>query len=175
MFESIVWYTILSYDDKADTDVELITRINTRHFGLTKHARNTTASSSSSSTNGTPNFPLPIPSGSTLPTAHLSAKDAQALTKIQAEWGKVEALQEEKIKLAERMERIVNRARERGKSEWKKVGGMDLDEVESEMGRAGMLGELGGGEVMLPPGGLGSGTDGRPLKSTLVLLFQNLY
>jgi len=87
------------------------------------------------------------------------------LTKIQAEWGKVEALQEEKIKLAERMERIVNRARERAKAEWKKVGGMDLDELDSEQGKVGMFGEMGGAEVMLPPGGLGSGTDGRPIKS----------
>ena len=63
------------------------------------------------------------------------------------------------------MERIVNRARERGKAEWKKVGGMDLDELESEQGKVGMFGEMGNAEVLLPPGGLGSGTDGRVYKS----------
>ena len=88
-----------------------------------------------------------------------------AFTKIQAEWGKVEALQEEKIRLADRMERIVNRARERGRAEWKKVGGMDLDELEMEQGKVVMFGEMGNAELMLPPGGLGSGTDGRPVKS----------
>jgi chromatin modification-related protein YNG2 len=47
---------------------------------------------------------------------HLTLKDQQAIGKIIAEWGKVEALQEEKIKLAERLERIVNRAKERGRA-----------------------------------------------------------
>jgi len=106
---------------------------------------------------------LPIPPGDPLPTDHLSSKDQQAVSKIVSEWAKVETLQEEKIQLAERLERIVGRARERGKVEWAKVGGMDLDEVESE--QKVMLGEMGGGEVMLPPGGLGSGSDGRLQKS----------
>ena len=145
---------------------ELISRINTRHFGLTKHARTSSTSSSAS----TPTFPLPLPPGAALPTSHLSTKDAQALTKIQAEWGKVEALQEEKIKLAERIDRIVNRARERGKAEWIKIGGMDLDELGSEQAKAGMYGEMGNGEIMLPPGGLGSGSDGRHQKSRLTFL-----
>ena len=88
------------------------------------------------------------------------------MTKIQAEWGKVEALQEEKIKLAERLDRIVSRARERGRAEWKKVGGMDLEEIEKQEGLAmGMSGEMGGNEVLLPPGGLGPGSDSRAHKS----------
>ncbi|CAD6563906.1 MAG: hypothetical protein TREMPRED_002366 [Tremellales sp. Tagirdzhanova-0007] len=147
--------------DKDARINQLIARIETRHLGLTKHPRSTSASSGSS----TPSFPLPIPPGTALPTAHLSSKDALALTKIQAEWGKVEALQEEKIRLADRMERIMNRARERGRAEWKKVGGMDLDELEMEQGKVGMFGEMGNAEVMLPPGGLGSGTDSRPIKN----------
>lgn len=69
----------------------------------------------------------------------------------------------EKIRLATRLEQIVSRARERGKAEWKKVGGMDLEEIESKEGKP-AFGELGGGEVLLPSSGLGSGTD-RPIKS----------
>lgn len=109
---------------------------------------------------------MPIPPGAPLPTEHLSAKDATALTKIQAEWGKIDALQDEKVALAERMERIVNRAKERGKAEWLRVGGMDLDLLENEaaMGKPGGLGEMGNGDIMLPPGGLGSGSDMRPQK-----------
>ncbi|KAK4687447.1 chromatin modification-related protein YNG2, partial [Tremellales sp. Uapishka_1] len=140
---------------------QLIQRINTRHYGLTKHVRNLASASGSSTPTAT--FPLPIPPGAPLPLSHLSAKDAQAITKIQAEWIKVEALQEEKIKLAERLERIVSRARERGKTEWKKVGGLDLDEVEDEQGKPALFGEMGNGEIFLPPGGLGSG-DSRPVK-----------
>ena len=96
----------------------------------------------------------------------MSAKDQQAITKIQNEWGKIEVLQEEKCKLADRLERIVSRARERGRYEWMKVGGMDLEEVEKDekMGMVG-LGEFGGGDVLLPPSGLGPGSDGRPHKS----------
>ncbi|WVR06468.1 hypothetical protein IAU60_003499 [Kwoniella sp. DSM 27419] len=142
---------------EKDTRInQLISRINVRHSGLTKSAKQL---ASLPPTTGT--FPLPLPSGSALPMSHLSQKDAQALTKIQTEWSKVEALQDEKIKLAERMERIVNRARERAKAEWLRVGGMEIEEGEMKIGS---LGEIGGSEVMLPAGGLGSGTDGRPQK-----------
>ncbi|WWD18603.1 hypothetical protein CI109_103056 [Kwoniella shandongensis] len=136
---------------------QLVQRINTRHQGLTKSAKSLPSLPPSTAT-----FTLPIPPNSPLPTTHLSHKDAQALTKIQAEWGKVETLQEEKIKLAERMERIVNRAKERAKAEWLRVGGMEIEEIESA--QLGGLGELGGGEVVLPSTGLGSGIDGRPQK-----------
>lgn len=134
-----------------------MTRIRTRHFSLTKPRKDN---------NPTPStFPLPLVPGAPLPTSHLSTKDAQAITKIEAEWEKIHALQEEKIALAERLERIVNRARERGRSEWKKVGGIDFEDLEAEA-KSAILGELGGGEVMLPPGGLGTGSDGRPQKSS---------
>ncbi|WVQ96473.1 hypothetical protein IAU59_003578 [Kwoniella sp. CBS 9459] len=142
---------------EKDTRInQLIQRINTRHNGLTKSAK---ALSSLPPSNAT--FPLPLPPNSPLPTSHLSAKDAQAVTKIQTEWGKVQTLQDEKLKLAERMERIINRAKERAKAEWLRVGGMEIEEVEPKIGG---LGELGGGEVVLPPTGLGSGIDGRPQK-----------
>jgi chromatin modification-related protein YNG2 len=86
------------------------------------------------------------------------------MQKIQGEWAKVEQYQLDKIKLATRLEAIISRARERGQAEWRKVGGMDLDEIEKQDGRT-LFGELGGSEVLLPSSGLGSGSDGRPLKS----------
>lgn len=154
---------------------ELLSRINTRHFGLTKHARSSIKDKdkdpSSATGSSTPPFPLPLPPGTPLPTAHLSSKDAQALTKIASEFAKVQALQDEKIALAERMERITGRAKERGRAEWLKVGGMDLEEVEKlregeeSRGRE----EIAGGMVLLPSMGLGTGE--RPKsKSCLVLL-----
>lgn len=91
----------------------------------------------------------------------MSQKDGMALQKLQLEWIKVIAEQEEKVKLAERLERIVNRARERGRSEWRKVGGIDIEDLEVD--QKGLFDV--GVEVMLPPGGLGSGSDGRPQKS----------
>lgn len=78
-------------------------------------------------------FSLPIPSGAPIPTAHLSTKDAQNISKIQAEWVKIQQLQDDKVKLAERLERIVSRARERGRAEWRRVGGMDVDDEELEI------------------------------------------
>lgn len=147
------------------THPELLSRINSRHQGLTRHLRNLLSNPISGTT--TPTFQLPLPAGSELPTSHLSNKDAQAVIKIQGEWGKIEVLQEEKIKLAERMERIVNRARERGKAEWRKVGGMDPDEIEAAENKV-LLGDMGSAEVVLPPTGLGTGSD-RPFKSKLTL------
>ncbi|WRT67926.1 uncharacterized protein IL334_004900 [Kwoniella shivajii] len=151
---------------------QLVQRINTRHIGLTKTAKSLSSLPPSNAT-----FALPLPPGSTLPTSHLTPKDAQALTKIQAEWIKVEVLQDEKIKLAERMERIINRAKERAKSEWIRVGGMEIvdNSLEEKPGLIGIGGfplplglghfnELGHGEVILPSTGLGSGSDGRPPK-----------
>jgi chromatin modification-related protein YNG2 len=131
--------------------------MNTRHFGLTKNKIVPNATGSSS----TP-YPLPLPPGEPIPIAHLSTKDQMAMTKIQTEWGKVVNLQQEKIKLAERLERITTRARERGRAEWIRVGGIDLDELEGE-GKIGIggLAELGSADLLLPPGGLGSGMDGR--------------
>jgi chromatin modification-related protein YNG2 len=122
-------------------------------LGLTKHLR-TIVSTPSTTPNATP---LPGPAGSTIPIAHLPAKDAAAITKIQNEWAKVEALQEEKVLLAERMERIVGRAKERGKEEWRKMGGEDMDAVGAVGGDGVWKAEMGIGEIMLPPGGLGGG------------------
>ncbi|WVQ85084.1 hypothetical protein IAT38_007248 [Cryptococcus sp. DSM 104549] len=133
---------------------QLMQRINSRHMSLTKGAR---ALASQPPTTAT--FPLPLPPGSPIPTTHLSQKDSQSLAKIQTEWDLVESLQEEKVKLAERLERIVSRAKERAKYQWTKVGGMEVEEVEKTQ-----MGEMGGGDVVLPPTGLGSGVDGRPLK-----------
>jgi chromatin modification-related protein YNG2 len=130
----------------------LLSRINQRHYGLTKSVK--TLSSASPAT-PTPPFPLPIATGAALPTAHLTPKDSSSISKIQAEWVKIENLQDEKIKLAERLERIVSRARDRGKVEWRKVGGMDIDELETDV----KLGDLGGADVLLPTSGLGSGSD----------------
>ncbi|WVW84846.1 hypothetical protein I302_106881 [Kwoniella bestiolae CBS 10118] len=143
---------------------QLIQRINTRHMGLTK-----TAKSLSTLPPSTATFPLPIPQGSPLPTTHLSQKDAQNLTKIQAEWVKVEVLQDEKIKLAERMERIVNRARLRANQEWLKVGGKEVvtqDLAGMALGEGDLVtkSEMGHNDLILPPTGLGTGVDGRPQK-----------
>ncbi len=51
----------------------------------------------------------------------LGPKDQQALEKIDLEWAKVDTVQSEKLALAERLLIIVNRARERGREEFKKV------------------------------------------------------
>lgn len=138
-----------------------------RHLGLTKHRVPLPTGGTSAP------FQLPIPAGSPLPIAHLTQKDQQGVTKILSEWNKVEALQEEKIKLAERLERITTRARERGRAEWTKVGGMDLEEVERNGKIAvGGFADLGSAEVLLPPGGLGSGMDGRQQKSWSIVLIR---
>ncbi|ORX37280.1 hypothetical protein BD324DRAFT_625532 [Kockovaella imperatae] len=145
---------------------QLIGRISSRHTGLVKPLRNIyTHGSANLPPTSDDDFSLPIPPGDPIPTAHLNTKDQQAITKIQNEWGKIEVLQEEKCRLADRLEKIVSRARERGRHEWLKVGGMDLEEVEKDE-KMGMvsLGEFGGGDLLLPPSGLGSGTDGRPPK-----------
>ncbi|WVO18955.1 uncharacterized protein IAS62_000229 [Cryptococcus decagattii] len=134
---------------------QYVQRINSRHMSLTK-----TAKSLASLPPSTATFALPIPPGSLLPTSHLSQKEAQSLAKIQNEWAQVLTLQDEKVKLAERLERVVLRAKERARHQWVKVGGMEIEEVEKWSG----TGELGNGEVVLPPYGLGSGIDGRPAK-----------
>lgn len=56
------------------------------------------------------------------------------------------------------MERIIGRAKERGRAEWSKVGGMDLEEVEKlrEEGEIRGREEIQGGMVMLPSMGLGA-------------------
>lgn len=130
----------------------MLNRINSRHYSLTKPIKNLASAQPS---NPNPSFTLPIAAGNPIPTAHMSTKDQQTIAKIQTEWSKIEVLQEEKVKLAERLERIVNRARERGKYEWKKVGGIDIDELETDV----KLGDLGGADLVLPPQGLGSGHD----------------
>ncbi|ODO09957.1 hypothetical protein I350_02180 [Cryptococcus amylolentus CBS 6273] len=140
---------------------QLIQRINSRHISLTKPIKSLSSLPPSTAT-----FPLPIPPGAPLPTSHLTQKEAQNLTKIQTEWQQISALQDEKIHLAERLERIVNRAKERAKDHWVKVGGMSVEEVEKA---ANGLGEMGGGEVVLPPGGLGSGSDARAVKKRKVV------
>jgi chromatin modification-related protein YNG2 len=146
----------------------LITRINTRHYGITKHVKRTNESSQSQAPSTQPN--LPIPQGGEIPTEHLIQKESQAIQKIQAEWEKIEILQEEKVKLADRMQRIVARARERARAEWVKVGGIDVEELMDE-------GSAAGGEIVLPPSGLGSGSDVRQKSkskasssSTLIIL-----
>lgn len=50
-------------------------------------------------------------------------KDAQSQSRVMAEYGKVEQLQEEKIALAEKLARIVTRHRERARDEWRKIVG----------------------------------------------------
>ncbi|TXT13352.1 hypothetical protein VHUM_00719 [Vanrija humicola] len=136
-----VTFLLQEIREKDERIGQLLNRINQRHYGLTKSIKNL---SSANATPSTATFTLPIPAGAALPTAHLSTKDAQNVAKIQTEWGKIESLQAEKIKLAERLERIVLRARERGKNEWHKVGGMDIDELDTD--------------------GLGSGSDARHVK-----------
>jgi hypothetical protein len=51
----------------------------------------------------------------------LGPKDQQALEKIDLEWAKVDTVQSEKLALADRLLTIVNRARERGRDEFKKI------------------------------------------------------
>lgn len=109
--------------------LELVNRTNQRHYALTKSVKNINAGTAAADAS----FPLPIPSGAPIPTAHLSAKDAQNISKIQAEWVKIQQLQDDKVALAERLERIVSRARDRGRVEWRRVGGMDVDDDELEV------------------------------------------
>ncbi|ORY25924.1 hypothetical protein BCR39DRAFT_542595 [Naematelia encephala] len=155
-----VTFLLEEIKDKDNRINHLLQRISNRHTGLTKSALKFSTVQPSGTT-----FPLPIPAGAPIPLDHLSTKDQQTLIKIQGEWAKVSALQDEKIRLAERLERIVARARVRGAAEWARVGGMGLDEVERENNvKLGGMGEMGAGELVLPPGGLGSGSDGRPMK-----------
>jgi len=71
------------------------------------------------------------------------------------------------------MERIVGRAKERGRAEWLKVGGMDLEEVEKlrEEGEIRGREEIQGGMVMLPSMGLGAA--GSHVKSKSESFLQN--
>ncbi|WWC70930.1 uncharacterized protein I206_104882 [Kwoniella pini CBS 10737] len=150
---------------------QLIQRINTRHIGLTKQAKTIPNSTPSNA-----QFNLPISQGiNNLPTSHLNQKELQTLNKIQSEWLKVEILQDEKIKLSERIERILNRAKERAKFEWIKVGGKEILPEnllssssiiinESNLLSNNGLNELGHNNLILPSTGLGTGSDGRPQK-----------
>ncbi|KLT39233.1 hypothetical protein CC85DRAFT_288783 [Cutaneotrichosporon oleaginosum] len=119
-----VAFLLAEIRDKDERISQHLNRANQRHVGLTKGVKNINATT----TPATATFPLPIPPGAPIPTAHLSTKDAQNVAKIQAEWAKIQQLQEDKVRLAERLERIVSRARERGRAEWRRVGGMDVDE-----------------------------------------------
>lgn len=111
------------------------------------------------------------------------------MTKIMGEFDKVQMLQDEKVELAQRMERIVLRAKERGRAEWARVGGKDIVEVEKEEAAASNIGGraskggtpglgAGDGAVGVPSGGLGGD---RPQKSTSISLsmgaecFQRLH
>jgi chromatin modification-related protein YNG2 len=135
---------------------------------LTKHVAKLPNASSSSSN---PSPTLPVPPGNPLPTDHLTQKESQTIQKIQSEWEKIEILQEEKVKLADRMKRIVSRARERARAEWVKVGGIDIGELsESGSGTAGGWEGGNGAEIVLPPGGLGSGSDIRQKSMSLFIL-----
>lgn len=140
--------------------IDLLNRINQRHYGVTKSIKSLTPTSAPSSST----FPLPVPKDAPLPIAHLQAKDAQSITKIQGEWAKIHQLQEEKVQLAVRLERLVGRARDRGKAEWVRVGGMDIDATEPVK-----LGDLGGADVLLPSTGLGSGSNKRSRKPAIPL------
>ncbi|WVO18133.1 hypothetical protein L204_105835 [Cryptococcus depauperatus] len=137
---------------------QLVQRINSRHMSLTKTARSLTSLPPSTAT-----FPLPLPPGAPLPTSHLSLKDQQSLTKIQTEWSLVLSLQDDKVKLAERLDRIVCRAKERVRYQWTKVGGIDVEEFD-KTGASGNMADLGSEDIILPSTGLGSGFDSRPVK-----------
>ena len=86
----------------------------------------------------------PTPTNAATPP--LSAKDQQALEKIDLEWAKVEALQTEKASLAERLLVIVNRARERGRDELKKIAGEDELEGVFDPNEVGMVEKLVAGQ-----------------------------
>ncbi|BEI81999.1 hypothetical protein CcaverHIS002_0211590 [Cutaneotrichosporon cavernicola] len=124
-----VAFLLAEIRDKDERISQLVNRTNQRHYGLTKSIKNMNASTAPAAAN----FALPIPVGTPIPTAHLTTKDAQNIAKIQGEWAKIQQLQDDKVKLAERLERIVSRARERGRAEWRRVGGMDVDEEELEV------------------------------------------
>ncbi|WWC88541.1 uncharacterized protein L201_003452 [Kwoniella dendrophila CBS 6074] len=162
---------------------QLIQRINTRHIGLTK-----TAKQSSNLPSSIAQFNLPLGQGiNNLPIEHLNIKDQQNLIKIKNEWIKVELLQDEKIKLSERIERLLNRAKERAKFEWLKIGGKEILDKDipsllsssssinlningeikpnlSSLQGINGLNELGHNDLILPSTGLGTGSDGRPQK-----------
>jgi chromatin modification-related protein YNG2 len=130
-------YNLASTFVKIADKAELLDRIDTRHLSLTQKARSAmakaeAAAASSPSSSASHPYPLPLSAGSPIPTSHLSSREELALKKVMGEFEKVQALQDEKVELAERMERIVLRAKERGRAEWIRVGGKDIAEVESE-------------------------------------------
>lgn len=53
-------------------------------------------------------------------------KDKQIHDKVQQEYGKIEALQEEKTALARKLANLVRRHRERGRDEWRRVVGQEV-------------------------------------------------
>ncbi|CAK9780667.1 unnamed protein product [Cutaneotrichosporon oleaginosum] len=155
-----VRFLLMEIQEKDERINNLLNRINQRHYGLTKSIKGLTPTSAPAPAS----FPLPIPKDAPIPSAHLPAKDAQNIAKIQGEWTKIHQLQEEKVQLATRLERIVSRARERGKAEWGRVGGMDIDATEPVK-----LGDLGSADVLLPSTGLGSGSHKRSRKPAIPL------
>lgn len=134
-------------------------RINERHHAMTRQVGKLNSAAPTASSGPQ----LPIPPGAPLPTAHLTPKETQVLAKIHVEWEKIEILQDEKVKLADRMERIVSRARERARAEWVKVGGLDIEDLDTNW-----EGSV-GGEIVLPPSGLGSGSDRQRSKWFLLI------
>lgn len=59
----------------------------------------------------------------------ITPKDQQSQQKINAEWAKINVLQQEKILLAERLVSIVTRHKERGREEYKKIAGDEAVDV----------------------------------------------
>ncbi|GMK53691.1 hypothetical protein CspeluHIS016_0102770 [Cutaneotrichosporon spelunceum] len=155
-----VKFLLMEIQEKDERINNLLNRINQRHYGVTKSIKSLTPTSAPSSAN----FPLPVPKDTPIPTAHLPAKDAQNISKIQGEWAKIHELQEEKVQLAVRLERIVSRARDRSKAEWTRVGGIDIDATEPVK-----LGDLGSADVLLPSTGLGSGSNKRSRRPAIPL------
>lgn len=122
-------------------------------------------------------------------------KDSQSQSRVMAEYTKIEALQEEKIQLAEKLRRIVTRHRERARDEWRKIvgdevvsswdaaqeeevarGEVGLGAIAWQVGRLSSSGSVGSlVSQLVQKGGLGSGggsplIDEKVVKSTFFLL-----
>lgn len=129
------------------------------------------------------------------PAQELSSKDQQSLDKIPLEWSKITEHQAEKSALAERLLTLVNRARERGRDEWRKVATADeyetgvdphesdlvdkvvagsevavlgvLQGLKAQAGSVGLVGALQKGGLLPPTPGASTPTDEKMVKSGL--------
>lgn len=110
--------------DNAPAEVAfLLTEIGVRDDSITSKQESInklTGSLFRSALNPSASKPALTPSG---------PRDKQIHDKVQQEYAKIEALQEEKTALAKKLANLVRRHRERGRDEWRKIVGQDAVEA----------------------------------------------